>query len=205
MNDLYIKTLLDIAYDFLHVLALLALVFCLIIGVILIVKPMLVIQWNNRFQKTYSMRQQTKVLEQTLNLDRIFYRYHRFVGSLVAVISAYIFYYFSIVFELDMLAIIFPGYSTTILVIFADWLRIMMLLVSILTFIIGTTILFRPSALKSLEAWANRWISTRQATRALTVNYQNFDQLLLSYPRLLGVAVVILSIYSVISLILIYN
>jgi hypothetical protein len=205
MNQLYITTLLDIAYDFIHVLALTALIISLLIGLLLITKPALVIRWNNHFQKSYSMRQKTRALEQPHNLDRFFYRYHRSVGAVVSVISAYIFYYFSMVFEINMLAIIFSGYSSSLLALLADWLRILMLFVSALTLIIGLTILLRPSGLKSFEAWANRWISTRQATRSLSSSYQNLDQLLLSHPRLFGLIVVVLCVYSIISLILIYN
>jgi hypothetical protein len=205
MNDLYIKTLLDIAYDFVHILTLLALILSLATGLMLIFKPEHVIQWNTRFQKTYSMRRQTRSLEQPHDIDRLFYRHHLIVGSTITIISAYIFYYFSMVFTINMFAIIFSGYSTAILALLADWLRILMLVVSTLTLIIGITILLRPSGLKSFESWANRWISTRQATRPLTQNYQKLDQLLLASPRVLGITLVLLSLYSVISLILLYN
>ena len=109
------------------------------------------------------------------------------------------------VFETDMFSMIMPGYNRSILAIMADWLRIVMLFVSTLTLIIGITIFLRPSSLKSFEAWSNRWISTRQATRSFSKEYQKLDNLVLSYPRTIGLAIVILSIYSVISLILIYN
>ena len=205
MNDTYIKTLGDISNDFIHIFTLLVLALSLVIGLLLILKPALVIQWNNHFQKKYSMRQQTKVLEEQRNYDRLFYRYHRIVGALITLTSAYIFYYFTMVFETDMFSMIMPGYNISILAIMADWLRVMMLFVSTLTLIIGITIFLRPSSLKSFEAWANRWISTRQAARPLAKEYKKLDQIVLSHPRIVGFAVVILSIYSVISLILIYN
>lgn len=205
MNDAYLKTLGDIGNDFMHVFALLVLLLSLAIGLILIFRPALIIQWNNRFQKKYSLRQQTKVLEEQRNYDRLFYRHHRIAGAFIALPSAYIFYYFSMVFATDMFSTIMPGYNTSILAIMADWLRLMMLFVSTLTLIIGITIFLRPSSLKSFEAWSNRWISTRQAARPLAKEYQKLDQLVLAHPLIVGIALVILSIYSVISLILIYN
>ncbi len=205
MNDAFLKTLGDISNDFAHVFTLLILLLSLAIGLILIFKPGLVIQWNNRFQKKYSMRQQTKMLEEQRNFDRLFYRHHHIVGAIITLASAYIFYYFSMMFETGMFSMIMPGYNTSILGIMADWLRVMMLFVSTITLIIGITIFLRPSSLKSFEAWANRWISTRQATRPLAKEYQKLDQLLLAHPRIVGFTVAILSIYSVISLILIYN
>ena len=205
MNDAFIKILGDISNDFVHIFTLLVLLLSLTIGLILIFKPDLVTQWNNRFQKKYSLRQQTKVLEEQRNFDRLFYRHHRILGSLLTITSAYSFYYFSMVFEADMFSMILPAYPLSILAIMADWLRILMLFVSTLTLILGATIFLRPSSLKSFEAWANRWISTRQATRPLAKEYQKLDQLVLSHPRFVGIAVVILSIYSAISLILIYN
>ena len=205
MNNVFTTALVDMAYDFVHVLTLLSLLLSLAVGLMLIFKPARVVQWNKNFQKTYSLRQQTRALEHPHNFDRLFYRFHHIAGAVITLISAYIFYYFSMVFETDMFAIIFSGYSMTVLSILADWLRILMLFVSVLTLLVGMAILLRPSGLKIFETWANRWISTRQAARPLTKNYQNLDQLLLAHPQILGIGVVILSIYSVISLILIYS
>ena len=205
MNNVFTTALVDMAYDFVHVLTLLSLLLSLAVGLMLIFKPARVVQWNKHFQKTYSMRQQTRALETPHDFDRLFYRFHRIAGAVITLISAYVFYYFSMVFETDMFAIIFSGYSMTVLSILADWLRILMLFVSVLTLLVGMAILLRPSGLKIFETWANRWISTRQAARPLTKNYPNLDQLLIAHPQILGIGVVILSIYSVISLILIYS
>ena len=205
MNNVFTTTLIDLVYDFVHVLTLLSLVLCLAVGLMLIFKPARVVQWNKNFQKTYSMRQHTRALETPQDFDRLFYRFHRIAGSTITLLSAYIFYYFSMVFETDMFAIIFSEYSLSILAVLANWLRVLMLFISVLTMLVGMAILLRPSGLKIFESWANRWISTRQAARPLTKNYPNLDQLLLAHPQILGIGVVILSIYSIISLILIYS
>ena len=205
MNDVFANTLTALAYDFIHILSLLVLILSLIVGILLLLKPALIIQWNDRFQKSYSMRQQTRSLELARNLDHYFYRHHRFIGTTITLVSGYIFYYFSMSFQNNMFSIIFSGYSPVILDLLADWLRILMLFVSTLTLIIGLTILFRPSGLKGFERWANRWISTRQAARPLTRQYHKLDQLLLSYPRMLGIIIVLFSVYAALGLILIYN
>ncbi len=205
MNEIFNNTLVAIVYDLIHVLTLAALVTSLVVGILLIVRPSLIIQWNSRFQKSYSLRQQTRALEESHSLDHYVYRYHRLLGAIITLLSGYIFYYFSMIFHVEMFRIILSGYVSSIPGLLADWMRILMLFISTLTLIIGMAILLRPSSLKSFELWANRWISTRQAARPLNRQYQNLDQLLLNHPRTLGIFIVILSIYATLGLILIYN
>jgi hypothetical protein len=80
-----------------------------------------------------------------------------------------------------------------------------MQLCSAIIILLGVAIFFRPSQLKNVEAWANRWISTRKATRPLSLDRDQMNQLVYKYPRFSGFLIALLSIYASVLLYLVYT
>jgi len=58
----------------------------------------------------------------------------------------------------------------------------------------------RPSALKGLEAWADRQVSSRQATKPLEEVRLPTDRFARAHPRLVGVIVTLGSLYVMVNL-----
>jgi hypothetical protein len=80
-----------------------------------------------------------------------------------------------------------------------------MLICSAVILLLGIAIFIRPSLIKIVEVWANRWISTRQATRSLSVERDQVNQLVYQYPRFVGGIIVFLSVYACLLLYLVYT
>jgi len=64
----------------------------------------------------------------------------------------------------------------------------------------GLVFIVRPSALKSLEAWADRRISERKAIEPLEKMRMSAEQLVRRHPRAVGVLVILGSLYVLVNL-----
>lgn len=58
---------------------------------------------------------------------------------------------------------------------------------------IGLMMAFAPRALESLEAWSNRWVSSRQALQGADTMYVPFDRLAERFPRAFAILLLVLS------------
>ena len=178
----------------------------LIVGVLLIVKPSTIVRLNKKTQKGFSFRRVVKFLDMPHEIDALFYRYHRVIGTIVTLVSAYVLYYFTLVYDAVLIKEYFSGSSYGGVVdLLINALRVFMLFSSAFILLIGIAIFIRPSLLKSVESWANRWISTRQVSEPLSENNDRLNQLAYKYPRLIGFIFVILSLYATILLFLFYT
>jgi len=72
------------------------------------------------------------------------------------------------------------------------FLLIFMMFVAVL---LGSIMVIRPSALKKLEAWGNRWIGTEEKLRSLDQVHDIPGNILAEKPRLFGVFVLLGSAY----------
>jgi len=61
-------------------------------------------------------------------------------------------------------------------------------------------VIVRPSALKWIEAWANRHYSARQATRAWEIPRLGPDSIISANPRLVGVVLCLAGAYILLAI-----
>ena len=206
MNDNTLNIILPILKDFSFVVGMALFLVSLVIGLILMVQPAIIIRLNQQVGKRFSFRRSTKFLEKPNNVDRMFYRHHRIIGTIVTLTSAYVLYYFSLVYDPLVIADYVQGSGNAIaLDLLINTLRLFMLVSSGFIVFIGMAIFVRPSWLKTVEVWANRWVSTRQASRSLAVERDQVNQLAYQYPRLAGLVIVVISLYASILLYLVYT
>lgn len=205
MSDNFYTNLILILKDFSIVLGIALLLLSLVVGVLMVFKPALVSNLNKKGGSSFSFRRSTRVLEIPNIIDHAFYHHHKIVGPVVAITSAYMLYYFTQVYDADVISS-FMGNSkyAGIAEGLAYALRLFMLLTSVATLVIGVIMSIRPSLLKGFEAWSNRWISTRQAAKPLAVERDQLNQLVFKYPRLVGIIIISLSLYAAIGLIMVY-
>ena len=177
-----------------------------LVGLMLIVRPDIIVRLNQRVGKKFSLRRSTKVLEMPTNIDRLFYRHHRIIGVIVTLVSGYVLYFFTIGYNAADISVILKTYKHgEIIDLIISSLRLFMQLCSAIIVLLGVAIFFRPSQLKNVEAWANRWISTRKATRPLSLDRDQMNQLVYKYPRFSGFLITVLSIYASVLLFLVYT
>ena len=206
MNENSYNMLLLLLKDFAFFTAFALFLVSLIIGLLLLVRPSIIIQLNRQVGKRFSLRRLTKVIEVPNKVDHLFYRHHRILGIIVTLTSAYVLYYFIAIYDAAMIADYLKASSNAMTYdLFINTVRLFMLISSAVILLLGIAIFIRPSQLKIVEAWANRWISTRHAARPLSVEHDQLNQLVYSYPRLTGLIIICLSLYASIFLFFVYT
>lgn len=206
MNENTYHILMPILKDFSFIAGFSLFLFSLVVGLLLVIKPTVIYKLNKKGDRGYSCRRYTKFLEIPNVIDPIFYKHHVIVGTVVTITSAYILYYFLIVYDESLISAYISGLSNALVLdLLINTLRLFMLFCSVFIFFIGLTIVFRPSQIKKVEQWANHWVSTRQKARELSTNHDGINQLAYKYPRVVGSIISILSLYASILLFLIYT
>ena len=206
MNDNTYNILMPILQDFFFIAGFTLFLVSLVVGILLILRPSVIFKLNNKADKGFSFRRYTKFLELPNIIDSVFYKHHLIVGALVTITSSYILYYFLMVYDEAVISGYISGLSyALVLDLLINALRLFMLFCSVFIILIGLTIFFRPSQIKRVEDWANRWVSTRQKARELSTQHDGVNQLAYKHPRITGSVITLLSLYAIILLFLVYT
>jgi hypothetical protein len=163
-----------------------------LVGLLVAVHPPLLDRLRGPGDRRVSMRRATRALDVPRNADRWFYRHHRVYGTVVILLSVVL---------LTALAFgsapaaweraLAPAWGAGAGIV-ADTARVVLWVLGLVTLVIGVVVLVRPSALKSVERWANRWITPRRALRGLEREHRAADRWLAAHPRLWGLAMALL-------------
>lgn len=206
MSENTYNILLPILKDFAFFTAFTLFLVSLIIGLLLLLQPSIIVRLNKQVGNKFSLRCMTKFLEVPNSVDYMFYRNHRILGIIVTLTSAYVLYYFLVIYDAAMIAAYLKSSSYAFMYdILINAGRLFMLICSTVIVLLGVAIFIRPSQLKIVESWANHWISTSQPARSLSVEHDQVNQLAYKYPRLTGLMIVILSLYASIFLFVVYT
>lgn len=126
-------------------------------------------------------------LDRSIGVECFFYRHHRLFGALLILAAVYSLY--KVIFSLERealaqaLAALLPQAFTRTLV---DAAFGYVYLIGLLAVVVGVILLVRPSALKSVEAWSNRWISTDALGRRLDASSDLLNAWVARQPRVFG-------------------
>lgn len=195
--DLAVQTLGPVLY----VLLLGGAALGLFVGIMLLVDSERLMRWNYSLNRWYSTRQALRPLEQPLDVKRMVYRWHRVLGVLV---------FAGALFTLDILVF---NYKTnalvrafrdlgdpTLLGLVFETARIFLIVGNVAALAAAAVLCFRPSLLKGVESWGNRYYSDRASTKPLdTMRYQP-DDFVRARPRIVGALVTLGSLYVLLSL-----
>jgi len=173
----------------------------LVVGVLLLVNSARVMDWNFRLNRWYSARKTVLSLERPIDIKRPLYRWHRVVGAVVFAASLY---------TLDMLLF---GFQTSTLVralrgagnpaivaLVVEGTKIFLIAGNVAALLAAAVLIFRPSLLKGLEVWADRYYSPGVSTRSLDVMRYQPDDFVRGRPRLVGGLLVLGSVYVLVTL-----
>ncbi|MBI1732544.1 MAG: hypothetical protein HYR49_07215 [Gammaproteobacteria bacterium] len=141
---------------------------CLVIGLLLFVAPQRFLESTARLNRWISTEAAFESLDRSRPADRYFYRLHLWVGTVLVLGSLYIIYTFWAWYDralvLPKLPVIYnPAASAWIY----DSLVVFLRGAGVVGLVSGIVVLVRPSLLKSVEAWGNRWVATERWTRPL--------------------------------------
>lgn len=129
-------------------------------------------------------------------LDRLIYRYHRIFGGILVIGSIYTLYIQAFRFRTEeAVALAAQAVPDTLAKPLATAAALFLFFGNLLAFAIGVLVFLRPSLLKGMEGWANRWITLGHLARFLDRPYWETDRLLYRQPRSTGLFLVVAGLY----------
>lgn len=176
-------------------------IFALAGGLLLIFKSEAAFRIGDRLNRWVSTRGAMRRLEESHSISRPLYRMHRLVGTLICAGALYALVvlgtpYGEMAITKSLATLGPPRFASWI----SDSLRLTLLVGNFGALLFGLVFIVRPSALKGLEAWTDRWISARKATEPLDEMHLSADRFTRAHPRLVGVLVTLGSVYVLVNL-----
>ena len=170
-------------------------------GVALIFNSALVVRLSDKMNVWISTREAMQVLEEPVEIERTVYRWHRLIGALI--LAGALFTLYVLLWRFNGPQVV-EALTKLLELGVAKWiaesLRVFFVLVNIAALVIAVVMIVRPSALKGVEAWANRQYSPCRRAHALDIPRVGPDSLLRTRPRLLGMVLALAGLYVVFSL-----
>ena len=159
----------------------------ILLGLLLIFKPHLLGRVNRVANRWITMRHISRWLDRSISIERWLYRYHSAVGIAIVLGAAYILIYFGFLFDkpyaLQHLGNAIPPRLLDGLL---DALVLSLLAGAAAALMVGLSLWLRPSLLRGIEEKSNRWVSSRQATKAVDVQYELVDRFVARHMRQTG-------------------
>jgi len=130
--------------------------------------------------------------------ERLIYRHHHLFGAIIVVLSLISLYMLDLyIAPRDLVAQLVRLAETE----FGKWLLAslyyLLLVCLVLALIIGIIVFIRPSLLKSLEAWGNRWVDIDRTLEQLDEVHEIPSNILPGRPRWFGLFVLLGAAYMI--------
>lgn len=175
-----------------------------IYGLALLVWPRAALQASAHLNRAYSSRRAMKPLEVPRKSEPFFYRHHRKVGWLLLVgVGTFFALYFIDFPRNTILMKLSQRLGAPVAGIVLDALTYFLFLTNSLIAVFAGAMIARPSSLKALESWSNRWLSTRQALRNVEISRDPLDRFAARFPRLAGLLILLSAGYITLSLLVV--
>ena len=178
------------------------LVFGFAVGLAVALWPALLPRLRSQTDRHISMRRATRPLDVPHNIDRWFYRHHRLYGSCVVILSIALLSFLAFGARPEVLLHALPAADRGVGAILIDTARVVLWGLGVFALIIGVVVFVRPSALKTFETWANRWVTPRRALKGLDREVRGVDDWIARHPRGWGVVIAIVSGICLLALVL---
>ena len=168
----------------------------MLLGLLLIFRPRFVERLNQAANRWVTTRRMNRWLDRSISIEHWIYQRHRATGIVIVAGATYILVYFGMLFDtahaLQRLGGRFPPQLIDGLL---DALVLCSLVGGAVALIAGLFMWLRPSMLRGFEEQANRWVSTRRATRVLDVPHDDIDRYVARHAQRVGWLLLLASIY----------
>jgi hypothetical protein len=172
----------------------------LVLGLVLLFDPARVARWGSRTNLWLSTRQFAAPLNQSIHIERRFYRHHRAWGLFIIAGSLLSLGHCAWAWQhRPALAGLFAPLRPLLAALAVDISLVLLASGAVFTLAIGLLVYIRPSELKGLENWGNRWVSTRRLLRFFETPLALEDRAL-AHPLLLGSALILGGLYVLVHL-----
>lgn len=170
------------------------------LGLALVVIPHKVMTLSNSLNRWVSTKEFFEFVNKPRYQEALIYRHHRKFGATIVICSLISIY--MLVFYAGIEATV-GGVERLAETEFGRWLLqslyYILIVLCAVTAVIGLVVFVRPSLLKSLEAWGNRWIGTQEFLESLDDVHDIPTNVLPGKPRLFGVFVLLGATYIIYS------
>lgn len=171
-------------------------VLCFLMGLFLSIAPKKFLDATSRMNRWISTDAAFASLDRPRPVDRYFYRRHLWVGVVLLSGGIYILYVFWAWYDRAQVLTALPViHNVAASAWIYDSLVILLRGTGVVGVLAGVVVLLRPSLLKSLEAKANRWISTEQWTKPLDRQKELPTQWFPGHAQWFGIAITAGSLY----------
>ena len=166
------------------------------LGLFLLIAPSRVARLGEIMNRWVSTQAFFDAINRPRYQEKFIYRHHRIFGGVVSLLSICTLYMLVFYSGMEVTAGFFESLAQTS---FERWLftnlYYMLVFVVVLALACGVVIFVRPSALKRLEAWSNRWIATDDKLKTLDEVHELPGGIFSSRPRLFGIFVLLGAFY----------
>lgn len=166
------------------------------LGLLLIFWPRILARINSIANYWVSMRHIDRILDRSISLELWFYKHHRILGMLIILGAGYMLVYFGFLFDKATALQLLSRYGpATLLDGLLNFVVITSLTGAVVALLAGFVLWLRPGLLRDIEADANKWVSSRRATKVLDVQHGQVDIFVASHARQVGWLLLLCSIY----------
>ncbi|MEW6314276.1 MAG: hypothetical protein AB1513_09600 [Pseudomonadota bacterium] len=172
-------------------------VFALLFGIGMMVRPHIVLKLNDYTSRWIATDRLSHPLDRIFRIERFVYRNHRVMGTLILGGSLFVLYVFLFNFDQKVTITVLTREMPRALV--AWLLEAMVILLSVgsmFAAIVGALLFVRPSLMRGFEAAANRWRATDETLMRLDVMRDFPDRFIERHIRVVGMLVVLGSLYA---------
>jgi hypothetical protein len=165
----------------------------LLFGMLALIAPTLALRLQQRSALQFSTRRRLKWAEWPHQIEREFYRHHRWFGlALLLVGGASLWVLLSVLEPATLLRALAANSAHRLwLDVVITTLRLLLIAGLGFAMLVSLVVIIRPSLLKRTEAKTNRWVSSRQALRQLEQDKHLLNRQFERQPRVLGLLVVV--------------
>ena len=168
----------------------------LLLGIVLVAVPDRVRNASRGLDRWISTELFFRTMDKPHNLERSFYHHHRLFGVLIMLGALYVLYALTLPVDVDTVIASLPVIKNQVL---SSWVyssaRYVLIGMNAVIVLAGAVILFRPSLLKAMETYANRWITSDKPVQQLNQSHAIPEHIFPRNIRLFGVAVTLAGVY----------
>ena len=159
----------------------------IVVGLILLMRPELISNWNRKLNKWYSTRRALRVLEMVHDTDPWFLKNHRVYGGFMLLASLVLLYFmlFSSTPPTAYDSIQTPLNADQFLAI--KFIYYVLLVATAISVPLWIILMAAPGVLERVMPPLNQWISTRMMLRKVDEVNSRYDEFVLKNPRTFGI------------------
>lgn len=166
------------------------------LGLMLIFWPRILARVNSVANYWLSMRHIDRMLDRSISIELWVYKHHRTLGLLIILGAGYMLVYFGFLFDKAAALQLLNRYAPAQLLDgLLEAVVISSLTGAVVAMLAGFVLWFRPGLLRDIEADANKWVSSRRATKVLDVQHDQVDRFVARHARQVGWLLLLCSIY----------